>query len=516
MGPPFGGPAPGSFSAAVRGRAPPGMPENGHMAGLAPHHQQALAAHQQAMAAQHQQPGAPLRRSRYEGKLMSGEEVEHIMHIMYAAVHSGMPYCEDYYYQAYVNRHSVARNTSSFQPESLRDLTADVAKLDPSASVKFVNLDGLGKIVLSNIRTPKVLMDLTSTGDVAKPGGGGAEGDSSAPAKPLEQEPLLAARIMVEDCMHLLLDVDDIDRCFAAAAARSSVPQDGDGLRKRRALLAAGIAASFRLPDTPAGILEAAAADSEAAALGDGVFLRIMALPKGRTLLARSLRTLLSQPPGAGKLTTGAEQAASSVEMQGSLGPQHLLWAMLRNVRRLFGASGLQAPDAAAEKALTEATHRLAAATREAIGKLTTPKQVTDALAALIAGVQQQPGAGPMDALLPLANTRGVGMELAAGVPRDWLGEVLASLLQRAEQVGAGGSDAAGGWQACMDALVAAHMRHLEALQPVHAAAQVADNASALSLVRALACRPLAQALVPHVSQEQRSRIHDFTLRFLS
>jgi DNA topoisomerase 2-associated protein PAT1 len=30
--------------------------------------------------------------------------------------------------------------------------------------------------------------------------------------KPLDQEPLLAARIMVEDCLNLMLDVDDIDR----------------------------------------------------------------------------------------------------------------------------------------------------------------------------------------------------------------------------------------------------------------------------------------------------------------
>lgn len=31
-------------------------------------------------------------------------------------------------------------------------------------------------------------------------------------SKPLEQEPLLAARIVIEDCMCLLLDIDDIDR----------------------------------------------------------------------------------------------------------------------------------------------------------------------------------------------------------------------------------------------------------------------------------------------------------------
>jgi hypothetical protein len=40
--------------------------------------------------------------------------------------------------------------------QALRELNAGIAKLDPSASVKFVEVDGLGKIVLSNIRTPKV------------------------------------------------------------------------------------------------------------------------------------------------------------------------------------------------------------------------------------------------------------------------------------------------------------------------------------------------------------------------
>lgn len=34
--------------------------------------------------------------------------------------------------------------------------------------------------------------------------------------RPLEDEPLLAARMVIEDCMNLLLDVDDIDRLWAA------------------------------------------------------------------------------------------------------------------------------------------------------------------------------------------------------------------------------------------------------------------------------------------------------------
>lgn len=44
------------------------------------------------------------------------------------------------------------------------------------------------------------------------------QGEEPGPAerRALEDEPLLAARMVVEDCMCLLLDVDDIDRLWAA------------------------------------------------------------------------------------------------------------------------------------------------------------------------------------------------------------------------------------------------------------------------------------------------------------
>lgn len=57
----------------------------------------------------------------------------------------------------------------------------------------------------------------------------------------------MAARIMIEDCMCLLLDVDDIDRMFMVA---SGYRDDEMQLRQRRALLMEGFAASLRLPDT--------------------------------------------------------------------------------------------------------------------------------------------------------------------------------------------------------------------------------------------------------------------------
>ena len=50
------------------------------------------------------------------------------------------------------------------------------------------------------------------------------EGGGSAPHKPLEEEPLLAARMVIEDGLCLLLDVDDIDRLWAAQRARPSGP----------------------------------------------------------------------------------------------------------------------------------------------------------------------------------------------------------------------------------------------------------------------------------------------------
>ena len=68
-----------------------------------------------------------------------------------------------------------------------------------------------------------------------------------AVVRPLEQEPQLAARIMIEDCMCLLLDVDDIDRLHGTYQGM----RDNEGpLRQRRALLMEGFAASLRLSDS--------------------------------------------------------------------------------------------------------------------------------------------------------------------------------------------------------------------------------------------------------------------------
>lgn len=50
---------------------------------------------------------------RLGAKLMSADEIESIMKIMYAAVTSGAPYMEDYYYQVGILVHTHAHAQSS-------------------------------------------------------------------------------------------------------------------------------------------------------------------------------------------------------------------------------------------------------------------------------------------------------------------------------------------------------------------------------------------------------------------
>ena len=57
---------------------------------------------------------------------------------------------------------------------------------------------------------------------------GEAGGKARAAQRPLEQEPLLAARIMIEDCMNLLLDVEDIDRLCTVGPPGALPPGTAD------------------------------------------------------------------------------------------------------------------------------------------------------------------------------------------------------------------------------------------------------------------------------------------------
>lgn len=124
--------------------------------------------------------------------------------------------------------------------------------------------------------------------------------------------------------MSLLLDVDDIERLFRQGVAKASIISNAESLLQRRSALMEGLASSLRLPSTP--VLNLSDADNgpnSSAPVGDGVFLRLMTLPKGRGLLARMLRRLFSPFE-----SSGAPSSSSQLR---------ILCAVMRNLRSLFG-----------------------------------------------------------------------------------------------------------------------------------------------------------------------------------
>lgn len=454
------------------------------------------------------------------GVFMSADEVDSIMRIMFAAVHAGHPYTEDYYYQAFTNAHCSGVNDAAFEPQALRDLSEGVARLDPTASVSFVPIEGLGKMVYSNLRTPRVLLDFGSTGEAghAAEGGNAAHGTeaaaATAPLRPLEHEPLLAARIMIEDCLNLLLDVDDIDRRFKAAMTRAAnrpgsgtapLPDNAAELIQRRALLLAGIVSSFRLPRTPSGGQSPTCPEPapEQPSVGDLVFRRVMVLPKGRKLLARTLLVLSPK----------VLPSSLGVSPVPGLDPLQLLWAALRNAAWLFGSS-FASPDSA-DRALIGATTLVAVSAQAAVGMLHHAGEVLGCLEALLVGLQPVgggSGAGPIG-VLPLVRTRRAEEESAART--DWLGDVVVKLMHKADEFGleAGAKEAGSTaaekerWQAGVAALVTALTAHLEALKTVHVAATAAGNADALAMLAALAARPVIKAVAHFTTYEVGTKL---------
>lgn len=350
---------------------------------------------------------------------------------------------------------------------------------------------GLGRVVLSNIRTPKMLMDVGG-GSNSKGKADAAAQDQqqqgeqqqdSSKARPLEQEPMLAARIMVEDCMLLLCDVEDIDRMFAATAAVAAAQAAGmpfnphapgpisapfaQSLLQRRSALLGGIAASFRLPDAPT--LPANAGDNAAAAglSGDRVFVRILALPKGRSLITKTLKLMFSTPTASGSGSKGGPDgsksaAAAAAGTNGSDGGAaagaamglDVIWALLRNAHLAFGPPLVGSTVGEAEKRLTDSTIALSGITSEMVKRLKSPEDAVACLAAAVAGLSAAPsGPGHDHTAAAAANGTSAGTcqllplypagRVSASASPEWLASVLASLLLRATELGLGSFAAA-------------------------------------------------------------------------
>ncbi|KAF9667128.1 hypothetical protein SADUNF_Sadunf16G0301000 [Salix dunnii] len=214
----------------------------------------------------------------FRSKYMTPDEIETILRMQLAATHSNDPYVDDYYHQACLSKKTAgAKLKHHFCPAHLRDLPPRArANAEPHA---FLQVDALGRIPFSSIRRPRPLLEVEPPNYA---GGGNTEQNSTE--KPLEQEPMLAARVTIEDGLCLLLDVDDIDRFLQF----NQFHEGGTQLRHRRQVLLEGLAASMQLVD-PLG------KNGHTVGLApkdDFVFLRLVSLPKGRKLLARYIQLL--------------------------------------------------------------------------------------------------------------------------------------------------------------------------------------------------------------------------------
>ncbi|KAJ8755089.1 hypothetical protein K2173_016762 [Erythroxylum novogranatense] len=214
----------------------------------------------------------------FRSKYMTAEEIENILRMQLAATHSNEPYVDDYYHQACLAKKSAgAKLKHHFCPTHLRDLPPQArANTEPHA---FLQVDALGRVPFSSIRRPRPLLEVDPPNSSA-----GGSTEQKVSEKPLEQEPMLAARVAIEDGLCLLLDVDDIERFIEF----NQFPDGGAEVRRRRQALLEDLAASLQLVD-PLG------KNGHAGGLApkdDLVFLRIISLPKGRKLLTRYLQLL--------------------------------------------------------------------------------------------------------------------------------------------------------------------------------------------------------------------------------
>ncbi|KAI5069247.1 hypothetical protein GOP47_0015548 [Adiantum capillus-veneris] len=221
----------------------------------------------------------------FRSKYMSSEEIESIAKIQRAATQSSDPYVGDYYHQAVQAKTGAGtvNGKHHFAPNQLRDLSFQrrASVLQPT----FVPVDGLGKVPFSSVRSPRPLLEVD---DFVSQTGCTSLKRSECP---LEQEPMLAARIAIEDGLCRLLDVDDIDRFLRA----TQPPDGGAELQRQRQLLLEELAVSLQLlePSNTKGESGTGSTENNAhlaeTDTKDLVFLHIVSLPKGRKLLSRYL-----------------------------------------------------------------------------------------------------------------------------------------------------------------------------------------------------------------------------------
>ena len=410
-------------------------------------------------------------------KLMTSDEIEQILRIQWAATHpmDRAAYDHDYYYQSWLAGNNKGKLREPFAPDTLREL-APQAK-EARAPTAFVALDGMGRVPFSNIRAPKPILDFSGKGE--KDGGGGreeADGDLSG-GRRLEQEPLLAARIMIEDGMCLLLDVDDIDRQVEEDMAREAPA----AMARRRDFLLEGLAGTLRLPAAPVLTPQAVKRGDS-----DAVFERICALHKGRVMLAKLLP----------RLRSGCSAASS------------LVWAVMRHAPGLL-ISGAKDRDAGIAAAGHDET------------SLDSAAQLANEAATAVASLNYNATSSSIEALaqamIAFDEARRPSLAAASG-PGASLAALLCAVLEQGSRLGILGADydSSPEWSDCfttlfgiLDAQLATLQTYVEATKGGDKKAAAAALATAGGADKLDLPRDLLRACVPHCSAEQRETIRE-------
>ncbi|KAL9671658.1 hypothetical protein QQ045_009228 [Rhodiola kirilowii] len=313
--------------------------------------------------------GWPVFRSKY----MTTDELENILRAQQAATHSNDPYVDDYYHQASLAKKAAKESFKHhFCPAQLRDSPPGArANSEPHA---FLQVEALGRVPFSSIHRPRPLLEVDPPVSLRS-----NSREPKAHENPLEQDPMLVARLAIEDGQCLLLDVDDIDRFLQF----NQLLDGGAHLKRKRQALLERLAASLRLVDPLGNNFQTGGVTSE----NDLVFLRLISLPKGQKLLAHYIQHLL---PG--------DELIRVVSM-----------AILRNSRFVFGC--LSANPRAAET-----TAHLATVVASSVGGMDLGA-LSACLAAVVCSSEQAP-------LRPIGSLAGDGASL-----------ILISVLQRATDV---------------------------------------------------------------------------------
>lgn len=392
---------------------------------------------------------------RFRSKYMSTEEIENIARMQKAATQITDPYIDDYYHQACLARKSAgAQLKHYFCPTLIRDTSSRTrSKDEPHA---YLQVDALGRLPFSSIRRPRPLLDVE---EASEPSDSTTEKSAS---KSLDQEPMLAARITIEDGLCLLLDVDDIDRLLHF----SKQPDGGLQLRNRRQALLEQLAESLQLVDPLTSNKDAPLSQND-----DLVFLRIVSLPKGRKLLSRYI-----------DLVTSGSELARVVCM-----------AVFRNLRFIFG-------NLPSDSSIAGTTTKLVTAVSTCVVRMDL-SGLSACLAAVACSSQQPP-------LRPLGYAAGDGASV-----------IIKSLLDRATELLTDQHVASAYsmqnrtlWQASFDAFFGLLMGycmskfdtvvHTVQMQP--AAAAVISRETPVELLR---------ASLPHTNEYQRKQLLSFAQR---